>query len=99
MLVFTLLLVGMFGLYARRSDPGGPKVIEYGDARARYVLVTEPEEEPLGAHEPAGVTAPIRRGSGVKGLVARRHGMVRRQGEIGMQRTARTHLSGSAQQK
>lgn len=43
--VFTLLLVGMVGLYAR-PNPDGPKVIEYGDARARYVLVEEPEEEP-----------------------------------------------------
>lgn len=47
LLIFTLLLVGMFGLYARRSDPDGPTVIEYGDASARYVLVTEPEEGTL----------------------------------------------------
>lgn len=44
LLVFTLLFVGMVGLYAR-PRPDGPRVIEYGDARARYVLVEEPEGE------------------------------------------------------
>lgn len=43
--VFTLLLVGMIGLYVR-PNPGGPRVIEYGDARARYVLVEEEEPRP-----------------------------------------------------
>ncbi len=45
LLVFTLLLVGMIGLYVR-PNPDGPKVIEYGDARARYVLVEEEEPRP-----------------------------------------------------
>ncbi|HSL01623.1 MAG TPA: hypothetical protein VK869_14905 [Rubrobacteraceae bacterium] len=45
LLVFTLLLVGMAGLYVR-PNPDGPKVIEYGDARARYVLVEESDGEP-----------------------------------------------------
>lgn len=40
-----LLLVGMIGLYARRPDPDGPKVIEYGDGRGRYILVERLEEE------------------------------------------------------
>lgn len=35
----TLLLVGMVGLYARTGPADGNRVIEYGDARARYVLV------------------------------------------------------------
>jgi len=41
----VLLLVGMVGLYAGRPGPGAPKVIEYGDAHARYVLVDVGEEE------------------------------------------------------
>jgi hypothetical protein len=41
----VLLLVGMVGLYAGRPGPGAPKVIEYGDAHARYVLVDVTEEE------------------------------------------------------
>ncbi len=40
-----LLLVGMVGLYARAVPAAGPRVIEYGDARARYVLVKLTEEE------------------------------------------------------
>ncbi len=44
LLVFTLLFVGMLGLYARRSGPDGPTVIEYGDGHARYVLVEFSEE-------------------------------------------------------
>jgi hypothetical protein len=34
----TLLLVGMVGLYARSGPADGARVIEYGDAQARYVL-------------------------------------------------------------
>ena len=41
LMAMTLLLVGMIGLYAARPTPGGARVIEYGDARARYVLVEE----------------------------------------------------------
>ena len=83
LLVFTLLLVGMFGLYARRPDPYGPKVIEYGDAHARYVLVEEPEEEPL-----------TRRGA--NGPAVRRHRAGRRSGGSEAQRTAETRVSRSA---
>lgn len=54
LLAMTLLLVGMIGMYARAAAPaGGARVIEYGDARARYVLA-EPEEpqsaEAAGTH-------------------------------------------------
>lgn len=59
LLVVTLLFVGMLGLYARRPDPRDAKVIEYGDAHARYVLVDE-EEEPaaLAVHlRPVAMTA------------------------------------------
>ncbi len=38
LLALTLLFVGLAGLFAG-SRPGGPRVIEYGDANARYVLV------------------------------------------------------------
>ena len=37
----VLLLVGMVGLYAGRPGPRAGRVIEYGDARARYVLIEE----------------------------------------------------------
>jgi hypothetical protein len=41
----VLLLVGMVGLYACRPGPYDPRVIEHGDARARYVLTELYEEE------------------------------------------------------
>jgi hypothetical protein len=37
----VLLLVGMVGLYAGRPGPRAGRVIEYGDARGRYVLTEE----------------------------------------------------------
>jgi hypothetical protein len=37
----VLLLVGMVGLYAGGPSPRAGRVIEYGDARARYVLTVE----------------------------------------------------------
>ena len=37
----VLLLVGMAGLYAGRPGAHDARVIEYGDARARYVLTEE----------------------------------------------------------
>jgi hypothetical protein len=37
----VLLLVGMLGLYAGRPGPRAARVIEYGDARGRYVLIEE----------------------------------------------------------
>jgi hypothetical protein len=46
----VLLLVGMVGLYAGRPDPRAGRVIEYGDARARYVL-TEEESPAVGIVE------------------------------------------------
>ncbi len=44
LLALTLLFVGVVGLFAGSPRAGGPRVIEYGDARARYVLA---EFEPL----------------------------------------------------
>ena len=37
----VLLLVGMVGLYAGRPGSRAGRVIEYGDARGRYVLIEE----------------------------------------------------------
>ena len=37
----VLLLVGMVGLYAGCPGPRAGRVIEYGDARSRYVLIEE----------------------------------------------------------
>ena len=42
----TSLLVGMVGLYARSGPASGARVIEYGDARARYVLTEFEEPQP-----------------------------------------------------
>jgi hypothetical protein len=44
LLALTLLFVGVVGLFSGSPRAGGPRVIEYGDARARYVLA---EFEPL----------------------------------------------------
>ena len=66
----VLMLVGMLGFYVRQ-DPDKPKVLEYGDAHARYVLA-EPEGsrpvEPAPSREArsSGRTAPALR-------AARRH--------------------------
>jgi hypothetical protein len=57
----VLLLVGMVGLYACRPGPRAGRVIEYGDASGRYVLI---EEEGL-AVEPVEVRAGGRIGRGV----------------------------------
>jgi hypothetical protein len=57
----VLLLVGMVGLYAGRPGPRAGRVIEYGDARGRYVLI---EEEDL-AVETVEVRAGGRIGRGV----------------------------------
>jgi hypothetical protein len=51
LLALVLLLVGMLGLYAgRRPGPRVGRVIEYGDARGRYVLI---EEEDLARSIPS----------------------------------------------
>ena len=61
LLALVLLLVGMLGLYAGRPGPHAGRVIEYGDARGRYVLI---EEEDL-AVETVEVRAGGRIGRGV----------------------------------
>ncbi len=38
LLALTLLFVGIVGLFAGSARADGPRVIEYGDAKARYVL-------------------------------------------------------------
>ncbi len=73
LLALTLLFVGMVGLFAGSARPDGPKVIEYGDARARYVLAGF---EPL-RREASG--APTRTRSAAKGgATTRGHRMRRR---------------------
>jgi hypothetical protein len=57
----VLLLVGMVGLYAARPGPRAGRVIEYGDARGRYVLI---EEEDLAVETVEG-RAGGRNGRGV----------------------------------
>ena len=61
----TLLVVGMVGLYAGQPKPGGPRVIEYGDGHARYVLtrLEEPHPTPLARERVHTVRA---RGSAVR---------------------------------
>jgi hypothetical protein len=52
----VLLLVGMVGLYAGRPGPYDARVIEHGDARARYVLTELYEEESQAAGTVEGRT-------------------------------------------
>jgi hypothetical protein len=63
----TLLVVGMVGLYAGQPEPGGPRVIEYGDGHARYVLtqLEEPGPAPLAGERVRAVEA--------RGAAVRRH--------------------------
>ncbi len=66
----TLLLVGMVGLYARSAPAAGGRVIEYGDAHARYVLAEF--EEPLPA-ETTGVRDHAGRPEMARSVAARHH--------------------------
>ena len=63
LLGLMLLLVGMVGLYVRSAPPAGPRVIEYGDARFRYVLMelTEDEGDPAELVEASDSPAPVQR--------------------------------------
>jgi hypothetical protein len=65
LLALTLLFVGVVGLFSGSPRAGGPRVIEYGDARARYVLA---EFEPL----PPEAAGPGARASAT-GAAARGH--------------------------
>lgn len=67
LLALTLLFVGIVGLFAGSARTDGPRVLEYGDARARYVLV---ESERLRPAQPE----PARAARGdAPHAVARRH--------------------------
>jgi hypothetical protein len=55
LVALVLLLVGMVGFYARPNH-AGPRVVEYGDGHARYVLA---EVEELRPAEPAGERARV----------------------------------------
>jgi len=68
----TLLVVGMVGLYARSGPASGARVIEYGDARARYVLTEfeEPQQaETTGVLDRAVRATP----ESARGVAARHH--------------------------
>ncbi|HKH12634.1 MAG TPA: hypothetical protein VKA73_15955 [Rubrobacter sp.] len=72
LLALTLLFVGVVGLFAGSARADGPKVIEYGDARVRYVLS---EHEPLRPEASgARIRAPFaaRSGATARGHRARR---------------------------
>lgn len=78
LMAMTLLFVGMLGLYAQHAEPGGARVIEYGDAHARYVLVEEGQEPAARppAHEERRGTLPAQpalRFTDARGPAARSH--------------------------
>jgi hypothetical protein len=58
LLGLMLLLVGMVGLYVRSAPPAGPRVIEYGDARFRYVLMELTEDEDTSAEPVEAADSP-----------------------------------------
>jgi hypothetical protein len=71
----TLLVIGMVGLYATQPRPGGPRVIEYGDGQARYVLTGSEETRPA---QPVGERARVlqrdaARAARLDGAGVRRH--------------------------
>ena len=71
----TLLVIGMVGLYATQPRPGGPRVIEYGDGQARYVLAGSEETRPA---QPVGERARVlqrdaARAARLDGAAVRRH--------------------------
>ena len=78
LLALTLLFVGVVGLFAGANAgsarAGGPTVIEYGDAEARYVLA---EFEPLRPEPAEKRTRPPARGA-TRGDGARSHRTGRR---------------------
>jgi hypothetical protein len=63
LLGLMLLLVGMVGLFVRSAPAAGPRVIEYGDARYRYILteITEYEYYPAEPVEAKGSPARVQR--------------------------------------
>ena len=87
LLGLMLLLVGMVGLYAHSAPPAGPRVIEYGDARFRYVLteLTEDEDNPAELVEAASSPARVQRSHQIPSAF--------RIAEPGLRRAAR-HLGG-----
>ena len=72
LLALTLLFVGMVGLYARSGPADGARVIEYGDARTRYVLTEFEEPQPA---ETTGILdrAGGKRSESVRVLASRQH--------------------------
>lgn len=78
--IFTLLFIGMLGLYASPKDPDGAKVIEYGDSRARYVLVEDSEEESRLPEWTPRTQSPRRSPAPLRDTATRRHRTTRRAG-------------------
>ena len=72
LLALTLLFVGVVGLFAGSSRAGGPKVIEYGDARARYVLAGFEPLRPEAAGTRARARFPVKGGATARGHRSRR---------------------------
>lgn len=72
LLALTLLFVGVVGLFAGSSRAGGPKVIEYGDARARYVLAGSEPLRPEAAGTRARARFPVKGGATARGHRSRR---------------------------
>ena len=87
LLGLMLLLVGMVGLFVRSAPTAGPRVIEYGDARYRYILtaITEDEDYPAEPVEAAGSPARVQRPHQIPSGF--------RTAEPGLQRAAR-HVGG-----
>jgi hypothetical protein len=71
----TLLVIGMVGLYANQPRPGGPRVIEYGDTHARYVLAESEEHRPAQPLEERGrvLQRDAARAARLDGAAVRRH--------------------------
>ena len=74
LLALTLLFVGVVGLFAGSARADGPKVIEYGDAKPRYVLA---EFEPL-RPEPVEKRTQLPTRGATRGAGVRRHRTGRR---------------------
>jgi hypothetical protein len=71
----TLLVIGMVGLYATQPGSGGPRVIEYGDGHARYVLAESEELHPAQPLEERGpvLQRDAARAARLDGAAVRRH--------------------------
>ncbi len=72
LLALTLLFVGVVGLFAGSPRADGPRVIEYGDARARYVLAGFEPLRPEARAARARASVAVKGGATARGHRARR---------------------------